>query len=144
MRRLQQGFTLLEMLVVMVIVGVLSALIFVNYARQVQQARLQSAVTSFSTDLEKARSAAWKSGQSVTISVLATKKGYTYTVNSAPPQVQTMTLPDGITFSAVATATYTPPFADVDASSNIFTLVSPNVSLTDDVRVIGVTGKVIR
>ena len=144
MKTWQQGFTLLELLAVMVIVGVLSALVFVNYARQVQLGRLQSAVTTFSTDLEKARSAAWKSGQSVTVSVLATKKGYTYTVNSVTPQVQTITLPDGITFAAVATATYTPPFADVDASSNIFTLVSPNTSLTDDVRVIGVTGKVVR
>ncbi|AZI42338.1 prepilin-type N-terminal cleavage/methylation domain-containing protein [Deinococcus psychrotolerans] len=146
MREKESGFTLLELLIVMVIIGILATILFFNFTAQFQKTRLRNAVTMLSSDLERARSASWRSGQNTKIQLLGNGSGYTYQQGVS---TSTVVFPDGVTASLAPASlansiSYTAPFADTGAISGTFTLRGVNPSYTDAIRIIGVTGKVIR
>ncbi|WP_161881985.1 prepilin-type N-terminal cleavage/methylation domain-containing protein [Deinococcus alpinitundrae] len=146
MNKKQYGFTLLEILIVMVIIGILATILFFNFNAQLQKTRLRNAVTILSSDLERARSVSWRSGQNTKVQLLSNRTGYTYQQGGSS---STVIFPDGVTASLSPTSlanaiSYSAPFADTGAISGTFTLEAANPSYTSTIRVIGVTGKVIR
>ncbi|WP_293909077.1 prepilin-type N-terminal cleavage/methylation domain-containing protein [Deinococcus sp.] len=144
-----RGFTLLELLIVMAILGITLTLFLWGLNGQLQKSRLQNAVTLFSSDLQRARSTAWRAGQTTTVKLLDGGDGYTFKQGAAAEA--TFIFPDGViatvvpATTAARSVTYTAPFADnVSAVGSTFTLSILNTTVKDTVHVFGVTGKVVR
>jgi prepilin-type N-terminal cleavage/methylation domain-containing protein len=147
MRTNGDGFTLIELIIVMAVLGIISSLFYWGLLGQYKKAQLQNAVTTFSSDLQKARTTSWRSGQSTTVTLLSGGTGYSFRQGSGT--AVPVNFPDGITATAfptsASTITYTAPFAEnSNAIGVVFTLSIPNTTYTDTVKVFGVTGKVIR
>jgi general secretion pathway protein H len=93
-RRLSTGFTLLELLVVLTIAGLLTALAPPLYSKAVPGAMLKTTSLDFAISLRAARSKAINSGKRVNFTLLTQPPSYVIGPTSAVP------MPDGITVTA--------------------------------------------
>ena len=137
-----RGFTLLELLLVLTIVGILASLGLSTFVNAQRAAQLQEATVQFATDLQRARSAAQRYNQNASIKLGDTPSTYTLSVDGVETVKQ---LPHGARVEAEGssrTVSYSAPYGEVNAISKRFVITSrtPDVRY---VKVIGVTGKVI-
>ena len=141
---MKKGFSLIELLIVIAIMGILAAMGTALQQRAVQRARIQSATAQLAADLERARSSAQKSNTSASLSVASTTAhSYSLTLNG---QATTIDLPSQtqVQVAAPLSITYTAPFGEV-ATTAMFTVRAVGSSLPPlYVKVIGVTGKVVQ
>lgn len=102
--RRQTGFTLVELMIVIAIVGLLSIAGVVSYARWMQNQQIRTAAEAILNGMQLARSEAVKRNSPVRF-VLGTQSGWTVTVVSDGSQVQTRSAQEG---SSNASVTVTP------------------------------------
>ncbi|WP_457629878.1 pilus assembly FimT family protein [Oceanithermus sp.] len=142
-----RGFTLIEILIVLVIMGIVAGVGYASLRGMMERSRLEAAATQVANDLIRARSyaqtknvaASWKklSDTSYQLSLGANLKQYS--------------LPRGIKFSGLADGsevTYTAPYGEVSVNGSavgaLKIVLANEKGSTTEVRVVGVTGKVIR
>jgi general secretion pathway protein H len=75
-RPAEAGWTLIEMLVVIGILGLISGLVFPSLQGPLQRAQLQSARSELVTNLRMARAGAVRQGHSVAVDISADGRGY--------------------------------------------------------------------
>ncbi len=146
MRHYSKGFTLLELLAVLVVVGILLGLVMGSMVPQLRRSALAEAQTDLSVQLEKARSAAWRSGKSQTLSWTETS----FTATSSNGSAATVVITNGariVTPQPANAPVYLAPFADfqtVGGGGLRLELVDSSGSYHTTVDAAGVTGKVMR
>lgn len=152
--RTRDGFTLLEILIALAILGLVAGLFSTGLVRYLQTVYVQDASSQLATDLRKARSLAQRNSQDMVISFTPGAGGKTgiYMVDG-----KTVTLPNNIQFACTfgcGTATsnqvaYQAPYGELVADSNtsigkVLTVYPGNTGLAAiEIRVMGVSGKVM-
>jgi type IV fimbrial biogenesis protein FimT len=133
MRRAQGGFTMIELMTTMVIVGILAVLAIPAFGEQLARRRLEGVATDFSTDLQFARSQAVSSRSDVRFRTTSTTS---YVIDNAAGTVtyKTVTLPAGITVTNGITVTYD-ALRGAAATAQTFALASAQTSATMQVDV---------
>ncbi|MBZ9750383.1 GspH/FimT family pseudopilin [Deinococcus sp. HMF7604] len=141
-----QGFTLLELLVVMAILGILAGVLGLNLLSSYRGAQLREAASQMSGDLRQARSDTLKTGQSVGINVTLNSTAYTVTRGAGTAtQSQTRTLPSGVVVAeevGETEVTYQAPTGTIGGNGVVWTLRHPG-GRQIKVKVVGITGKVM-
>lgn len=146
------GFTLLEMLVVLAVIAILLSIGFFSYRRYIARQNLTEAQQSLAQALNTARSESRR--LSLDRRVQWKKGGNLLTVLSGDgaTKIRDVPIPNGLTLTSKDTSpvgttlnfTYTAPYGRTDAINTEFDLVNNTYGMTAIVRVIGVTGKVVR
>lgn len=138
MRSVNAGFTMIELMTTMVIVGVLAVLAIPAFGEQLARRRLEGVATDLTTDLQFARSQAVSLRQDVRLRSTSTT---TYVVDNSAGTVthKSVTLPAGITITNGVTVTYD-ALRGSAAAARTFGLASGSTSATMQVDV-AVTGR---
>ncbi len=140
-----QGFSLLELLLVITIIAILSGVLFFSLIRSVHQNQLREASIQLSADLRKARLNAQKTGLDNTLEITDNSSDYTLKTGTQTPI--TRELPYGIKIFKVLAVTkivYHPPYGTLDTNGSIW-----RISRSDSndpqlfIKTVGITGKVI-
>lgn len=128
MRGGQSGFTVIELMTVVVIVGILAFLAIPAFGEQLARRRLEGAATDLLTDLQFARSQAVSSGGDVRLRTTSTT---TYVIDNVGGTVtyKTVTLPAAITATNGITVTYD-ALRGAAAAAQVFALASAQTSAT--------------
>lgn len=144
-----QGFSLIELLVVMAIIGILSAVLFVSGARSVRQQQLREAGTQLLSDLNRARTQATQSSAATSVALTSTVKATPKaTYVTAWPQVGSGTriLPNSVVVAPVTTyvntITYSAPYAESSVPGGAVWVLSNAFGETLYLKILGTTGKV--
>ncbi len=149
---MKQGFTLIEMLVVLAVIGILSAIGFQSFDEYRAILRIREAQTQFSQDLEKARQISRKLSVNLTVKVdTATNKYEMYalktdgTKETSLPSIGPKDLPTGMKFAFTPTVDpeFRGPFGRLQAISPCYALKISTRAPFAEVTLLGVTGMVI-
>ncbi|WP_034360723.1 pilus assembly FimT family protein [Deinococcus phoenicis] len=147
MRRAQTGFTLLEVLVVLAIVGILMGIFGWGLVRSIRTAELREAATQVATDFRRARSQAQRGSADTSLILPTSTASAAYTASGVAktlPSNVTMVCKTNCGSGATTTITYQAPYGELGATGSVFTIKSPTNGIGDlEVRIVGVTGKVI-
>ena len=153
--RRTSGFTLLELLIVIAIIGVLSGVLFYFSARAVYATQLRDGAVQILTDLRQARSQAQRTTQDSTVTLDATttlaapKSTYTTSWGSSPQTPITRALGNLIRVApytpvtSTKSITYSAPYGEASATGIIWEISSARISTKFYVKAVGVTGKVV-
>ena len=141
----RQGFTLLELLLVVTIIGVMSAVSISGFRAASDRARVNQAAAQLSADLQRARSASQRYNREARfITDTATANSYELVINGDTLE---RTLPAGAQLSAdnALNIRYSAPFGEIgDAVPSRIKVDLANRSAKPlYVKVLGVTGKVV-
>ncbi|GHG04438.1 pili assembly chaperone [Deinococcus piscis] len=141
----QAGFSLIEVLVVMAILGILLSMGIVNYIRNVQAAEVRDAAALITSQLRQARAQAQKDSVDMKMSWNAAGQ---YGLGPASASSTMQALPKGVqlrckTSCEGSSVTFGAPFGELrSATGTVFELVSPYEGIRSyEVRLVGVTGK---
>jgi prepilin-type N-terminal cleavage/methylation domain-containing protein len=145
----RQGFTLLELLVVLSIIAILMGVFSSNLMRSIRTAELREAATQVATDLRRARSQAQRGSRDIVLVLPGSAGGTGYKVDT----VQKV-FPNGVKVLCKTTCgsgtttnvTYQAPYGELGAGAtgSVYTVRSPVSGISDlEIRIVGVTGKVI-
>lgn len=143
----RQGFTLLEVLVVLAIIGILMGILGWSSIRSIRTAELREAATQVATDFRRARSQAQRGSADVVLVLPGSDGGTSYTAHTV-----NKTLPNNVKVICKTTCgsgtttniTYQAPYGELGAAGSVFTVKSPMSGINDlEIRIVGVTGKVI-
>lgn len=128
MRSTQPGFTMIELMTTMVIVGILAVLAIPAFGEQLARRRLEGVATDLAADLQYARSQAVSTRAGVRLRSTSTT---TYVVDNAAGTVtyKSVTLPAGITVTNGVTVTYD-ALRGTAASAQTLALASSRTSAT--------------
>lgn len=149
MRLLIRGFTLLELLLVILIVGILFSLLIVNIRGELISNQIRSAASQIAPALENLRSSAVKTSKDAKFTLINSGKSYEIRSNgvSTGDPVQTVAIPDGVqlTINTVNSGfiTYKAPYGDIDTTGRTLVLAKTG-GTSQTIYLVGVTGKVIR
>lgn len=141
----QRGFSLLELLLVIAIIGVVSAFGLSSFRAESERARINQAAAQVVADLQRARSASQRYNQDASFSINATTTDkYELVIGGVTSK---RTLPTGAQLSAANAFTlkYSAPFGEVrDAIPSTITVkLAGRDTKPRYIKVLGVTGKVI-
>ncbi|GGR61742.1 hypothetical protein GCM10008959_24660 [Deinococcus seoulensis] len=146
--RRTQGFSLIELLVVMAIVGILSAVLFVSSARGIRQQQLREAGTQLLADLNSARTQATQSSTATSVTLTSTAYATpkaTYVTVWPQSGSGTRTLPNDVMVAPVATyantITYVAPYAESSVPGGAVWILSNKLGETLYIKLLGTTGK---
>jgi len=138
---LRRGFTLIEMLVVVAILGVLAALVAPSFNEQLARRRLEGVTTDLTTDLQFARTQAVDDRSAAAFSLITQNSGTSYTlVNGAGTTVKTATLPADVGVTPNITVAYDQlrgTLSPANAQSITVASIRTAASLTVNVNVMG-------
>ncbi len=137
------GFTLLELLLVLVIVGILASLGMSTFIRAQRNAQLQEATVQFAADLQRARSAAQRHNQNARVALGEEPAAYTLALGGETSERRLPHDAQVRVERGSARVTYTAPYGEVGALNKRFVITSGRTERVRYVKVIGVTGKVI-
>ncbi len=148
-RELNRGFSLLELLLVVAIIGVLGAIATPTFRRSTDAARLNEAAAQIAADLQRVRSSAQRTNQNATFALTSgSPQRYTLTISGVST---TRTLPTNVqvaTTPAPLTLTYFAPFGERERAGTPAPTARLDLTLRNRtlppryVKVVGVTGKV--
>lgn len=152
------GFTLLELLVVLTVLGILMGVLGMSYLRSVRAGEVREGAARIAADLRAARASAQRQSQNASLTWaggMSSLNTYTLVLSSGP---RARSLPPGVTFrcitnggcpvasSGVRTLTYQAPYGEMTTAINGMRLLvestTPNIPAIE-VRVVGVTGRVM-
>lgn len=148
------GFTLLELLVVLTILGILMGLFGMSYLRSIRAAEVREGANQIASDLRAARASAQRRSTPGAFKWAGTGRlsSYTLELPSGTATPKTMNLPSGVTFRclsgcpAARTLTYSAPYGEMTTTINGTQLIvesqTPDIPAVE-VRVVGVTGRVM-
>jgi type IV fimbrial biogenesis protein FimT len=133
MQRAQAGFTMIELMTVIVVIGILAVLAIPAFGEQLARRRIEGVATDLTTDLQFARSQAVSSRGDVRFRTTSTT---TYVIDNAAGTVtyKSVTLPAGITVTNGLTVTYD-ALRGAAAAARTFALASTQTSATMQVDV---------
>lgn len=144
-----QGFTLIEVLLVVSVVGILLAVLFSASLRGLRMNQLREGAVQLATDLERARTVAQRDSRDSTVSLVSTSAtapgvGYSLTLSGTTVNY---TLPHGVRVarsnsSSPHTVTFNAPHGTLGANGVVWVVSSPRMSDVLYVKTVGVTGKV--
>ncbi|QFP75666.1 Tfp pilus assembly protein FimT/FimU [Deinococcus sp. AJ005] len=141
------GFTLIEVLVVIAIIGILGGIFGSSLIRSIRTAELREAANQVASDFQRARSLAQRGSTNVTITTSKGTASGSYSVDG-----QARTLPNNIKLvcktncgaGTAAATTYQAPYGELTNLGSVFTVQSPAGGVAAlEIRIVGVTGKVI-
>lgn len=143
---MRRGFSLLEVLIVLGVLGVLLALVAPNYFRWRIQAHLDETARSLAWTLQQARAEAKRSNSSRCVKVF--QNGWASGTDCSDLNTPSTTLKEIAISTNYAntpplTIVFHPPYGTTDAPLKKFTLTHPRTQLQRSVHVVGVIGKVI-
>lgn len=147
MRGKTSGFTLIEVLVVIAIIGILGGIFGSSLIRSIRTAELREAANQVASDFQRARSLSQRGSTNVTITAPKGTASGSYSVDG-----QARTLPNNIKLvcktncgtGAAAATTYQAPYGELTNLGSVFTVQSPASGVAAlEIRIVGVTGKVI-
>lgn len=129
MARSARGFTLIELMIVVVIAAILMAVAVPSFVDQLARRRLEGAVNELSADLQYARTEAISKNKQVQLVSAANGASYTinYVVAPVTPALKTVTLSNGVTVSASISVIYD-ALRGMVVSANDLTLSSSQTS----------------
>lgn len=128
-RFLIDGFTLLEMLLVVAVIGILGTAAISTFSRASQRAHVSEAQTLVLAELNRARSSAWRHNRDQRVSWTATT-------------FMGRTLPNGVRITEQAGSfDYRAPFGEVTLENGLTLTLRGRTGRTGRVVVLGVTGK---
>ena len=141
------GFTLLEILVVLVILAILGAISYSYSLRSIRLGQLREAAYQVATDLKAARSSAMRLTQPGAVNWTASSAITSYNVVIGGNSTS-RTVPNDLSFAcqsgcSTPSISYKAPYGEIGAAGTILAFSSPAISATIYVKVVGVTGKVI-
>lgn len=115
MRRRFQGFTLIEILMVLAVVGVLAALGINSFIRELQKRSFQESVNSLLYQVEEARAASVKNStdQTVVFAVSGNKVTLTHNGQTVQAENLTMCVPSGNSCANTAQVTFRAPHGEM-------------------------------
>lgn len=141
------GFTLLEMLMVLVILGILTGVMAFNLLGNLRRTEVRNAAAQVMNDLRLARMNAQKTGLVSPVTIVNGTGGYTAQTNAGAVQIKT--LENGVTLWATTSTNgfqvaYRPPFGTLDTIGLVWEVRSRAAQVPSlYIKVVGVTGKVI-
>lgn len=150
----QHGFTLIEILVVLAILGILMGIVGLSYLRSIRAAEVREGANQIAADLRAARSSAQRRSTPGAFKWAGTGSltGYTLEIPSGTATPKTASLPPGVTFRCVdgcpaaRTLNYNAPYGEMTTMINGTRLIvesqTTNIPAIE-VRVVGVTGRVM-
>ena len=154
-RALQSGFTLLEMLIVLAVLGILFAVGLTTFAQQSRQTLIRQAAVQIQADLEQLRSSSIRYNRDFEFRwANASLNGYSIDVNDPVTAGAVINrnrvLPDGIEIDIAGSTpttvsiSYSSPLAVVTAAPPVFRVRIANSTSTNPlfIKIIGVTGRV--
>lgn len=157
----RNGFTLIEMLLVIAIIGILAAIGLVNYARWRASSAVMEGAQQFAQAVNTARTGAKKANACWQIGVVATTATNTQyqikqyaaacpassSTTPAATQTRTYSMPAGtrlVYSSGSSTISFRPPYGTADSSPDEFKVRwASNTAIERNVRLTGIFGKVI-
>lgn len=145
--RSSNGFTLLELLVVISIISIIAAVLFVNLIRSIRAAELRDTANQIVADLRKARSKAQRGSDTYTLTFPGTSGGKTYTadgISKTIPSTMTLSCKSNCGSTPTVNVNYSAPYGEVNDAGKIFNIKSSFSGVSGfDIKVFGVTGKIV-
>lgn len=132
-----KGFTLIELMIVIVIVGTLVALSSPNFSSSIERQKLVSAAETISTDFQWAKIEAIKRNDSIDIDLVSGNNGaWSYTISDSDGIIRTTAANDYNDFSGISlTQNFTGSDFEIEpargtvADFGTASLTSPNLDL---------------
>lgn len=146
------GFTLIELILVVAVIGIVSAVVISNVRGQLIGNDLRQANSQVIADLERMRSASLMTSRNSTMTIASDNHSYVLALNGDEGN-QMVTLPGNVNLvvtnsigGSVVTGpiTYSAPYGTVGAPGTVFTLSVPGSTQSLQFYLLGVTGKVVQ
>lgn len=105
MRNYESGFTIIELMVVVIVIGIIAAISAPSFTSMVERNRLKSALEAVKADMQLAKSDALKRSTNVTFT-LTGGDPWSYTLSTSPSKTVSGTEFTGVSVAANTTTTF--------------------------------------